>query len=140
MKIITLTILILFSSLSYSQNKGLINKDKYPSYELMKSGKFVQEIKHPKASPGYYMIIQDSIRTEYSENGKYFTKSKLFFISPNNFKSIAYESTVPGFTCHLDELVETKILETSTKDSLVTIKERIRKGKWKKFVLRKVKS
>ncbi|MGV1013062.1 MAG: hypothetical protein ACOYBS_11500 [Flavobacterium sp.] len=136
-----LTILIIGSSLNiYSQDMKLKNKDKKANIDLVKSGKFIQAIKHPKSSPGYFMIINDSLRFDYGENGKYFTKSRIKFIKPDLIESIAYETTVPNFNCHMEEIVETKILETSTQDSLIRIKERINKGKWHYFVLRKVKN
>jgi hypothetical protein len=40
----------------------------------------------------------------------------------------------------MEEIVETKILEASTLDSLIRIKERINKGKWHNFILWKVKN
>lgn len=116
----------------------LKNKDKKVNIDMIKSGKFIQEIKNPKASPGYFMIINDSLRYDYAENGKYFTKSRIMFVKPGVIESIAYETTLPNFNSHLEEVVETKILETSTQDSLIRIKERINKGKWHFFVLRKI--
>lgn len=132
---------LLFSILSfsiYSQDMKLRNKDKKTNYDFFKSGKFVQKIKHPKASPGYFMIIKDSIKYEYSENGKYVTKSMIKFTKPDTFESIAYETNRPGFECHMNEVIETKIIQTSTQDSLIRTKERINKGKWHNFVMRKV--
>jgi hypothetical protein len=134
------TILIICISLNiYSQDMKLKNKDKKVNIQLIKSGKFIQEIKHPKASPGYFMVINGSLRYDYAENGKYYTKSKIKFVKPDVIESIAYETTVPNFNCHMEEIVETKILETSTQDSLIRMKERINKGRWQIYVLRKVK-
>ena len=118
----------------------LKNKDKRINIDFIKSGKFIQEIQHPKASPGYYMVINDSIRYDYAENGKYYTKSRIKFVKPVVIESIAYETTVPNFNCHMEEIVETKILETATQDSLIKIKERINKGKWQIYILRKVEN
>lgn len=139
MKYIFKILIIAISLNSYSQDMRLKNKDKVVNINLIKSGKFIQEIIDPKASPGYFMIITDSIRYDYAENGKYYTKSKIKFVKPNVFESSAYETTVPNFNCHMFEIVETKILETSTHDSLIRIKERVNKGKWRIYVLRKEK-
>jgi hypothetical protein len=142
MKKISFIILLLLSISNnlFSQDGKLKNKDEKINHEMIKSGKLIQEIKHPKASPGYCIIMKDSIRIEYSENGKYYTKSKLEFIKPNHFISIAYETTIPGYDCHLSEKIEVKILQTSTKDNLIRVKERINKGKWVKFLLRKLEN
>jgi len=129
---------LLIPILVIAQDIKLKNPDKNINLSLINSGKFIQEIKHPKAAAGYYMVLKDSIRYEYSENGKYVTKSKIIYRSKDSYKSVAFETTKPGFDCHLNEIVETKILQTSTKDSLIRIKERINRGKWQKFVLRKL--
>lgn len=140
MKYIYLITTIFFITYSYSQSEELKNKDGVTNYKMMKSGTFIQQIKHPKASSEYHMVIKDSLRIEYSENGKYYTKSKLTFNSKTNFTSVAYESNIPGFKHNIKELVETEILDTSTRDSLVLIKERVQNGKWQKFLLKKIKS
>lgn len=116
----------------------MVNKDNILNSEMMKSGKFIQENKHLRATQGYYMVIKDSLRIEYSENGKYYTKSKITFLEHNKFNSIAFESTIPGFNHNSKEVVEVIILETSKKENLVKIKERANKGKWTEFLLRKV--
>lgn len=131
-------LLFIFSLYSYSQNKKMVNKDNILNSEMMKSGKFIQENKHLRATQGYYMVIKDSLRIEYSENGKYYTKSKITFLEHNKFNSIAFESTIPGFNHNSKEVVEVIILETSKKENLVKIKERANKGKWTEFLLRKV--
>lgn len=140
MKFIGTLLILILSVNMFSQDMKLKNKDKKTNIELIRSGKFIQEIKHPKASPGYFMVIKDSFRYDYSDNGSHFTKSKIKFIKPDLIESIAYETTKPNFECHLHEVVETKILQTSTQDSIIRIKERINKGKWHNFVLRKVKN
>jgi hypothetical protein len=129
---------LLIPILVSAQDMKLKNPDKTINLSFIKSGTFIQEIKHPKAAAGYYMVLKDSIRYEYSENGKYVTKSKIIFMNDDSYKSVAFETNKPGFSCHLNEIVETKILQTSTKDSLIRTKERINRGKWQKFVLRKL--
>lgn len=131
-------LLIIFSINSYSQNKKIVNKDTILNSEMIKSGKFIQENRHPGASQGYFMVISDSLRIEYSENGKYYTKSKITFLEPNKFNSIAFESTIQGFNHNNMEVVEVILLETSTKENLIKINERANKGKWTEFLLRKV--
>lgn len=139
MKYIYLITAIVFISSFYSQSIKIKNKDNVTNYEMMKSGTFIQKIKHPKASSGYYMVLKDSLRIEYTANGKYYTKSKLTYKTKTTFTSIAYESTIPGFNHNIKELVETEILETSTKDSLILIRERTQNSKWVKFLLKKIK-
>jgi hypothetical protein len=138
MKNITIIFLVVIGINCHAQDMKLANADRKTNYEMMRNGKFVQEIKNPKASPEYYFTIIDSIRSEYSQQGKFVTKSKLTFISPKKQISVVRESTVPGFECHLNEVVETRVLQTSTKDGLIRIKERIGKGQWHNFVLRKL--
>lgn len=133
-----LFLILLFPILVFAQDMKLKNPDKETNFNLMKSGKFVQEINHPKVVKGYFMVIKDSIKYEYSESGKYVVKSRIIYLKPDTFQSIAYETNLPGFECHMSEIVETKILKTSTKDSLIRTKERINKGKWHDFVMRKV--
>jgi hypothetical protein len=140
MKYIYLITIIFSIFNSYSQNKKIENKDNVTNYEMMKSGTFIQKIKHPRASPSYYMVIKDSLSIEYSENEKYYTKSKLSFKTKGNFTSVAYESTIPGYNHNIKEVIETKILETSTKDSLILIKVRTQNSKWQKTLLKKIKS
>ncbi len=137
-KLPLIILLVIFTFNSYSQGKKIVKKDDVINSEMLKSGKFIQENKHPKASEGYYMEIKDSLRIEYSENGKYYTKSKIIFLKPNNFNSIAFESTIPGFNQNAKEIIEVEILETSTKENLIKIKERVKNGKWTEFLLRKV--
>jgi len=139
MKYIYLITAIVFISSFYSQSIKIKNKDSVTNYEMMKSGTFIQEIKHHKASSGYYMVLKDSLRIEYAANGKYCTKSKLTYKTKTTFTSIAYESTIPGVNHNIKELVETEILETSTKDSLILIRERTQNSKWEKFLLKKIK-
>jgi hypothetical protein len=86
------------------------------------------------------MVIKDSLSIEYSENEKYYTKSKLSFKTKGNFTSVAYESTIPGYNHNIKEVIETKILETSTKDSLILIKVRTQNSKWQKTLLKKIKN
>lgn len=140
MKYIYLITTIVFISSFYFQSIKIKNKDNITNYEMMKSGTFILEIKHAKASSGYCMVLKDSLRIEYSGNGKYCTKSKLTYKTKTSFTSIAYESTIPGFNHNIKELIETEILETSTKDSLILIRERTQNSKWKKFLLKKIKN
>jgi hypothetical protein len=140
MKYVYLITAIVFISSFYSHSISIKNKDNVTNYEMMRSGTFIQEINHDKASSGYYLVLKDSLRIEYSANGKYCTKSKLTYKTKTNFTSIAYESTIPGFNHNIKELVETEILETSTKHNLILIRERTQNSKWKKFLLKKIKN
>ena len=140
MKYVYLITSIIFICSYYKQSVSIKNKDNVTNYEMMKSGTFIQQIKNHKASAEYYMILKDSLRIEYSEKGKYFTKSIITRNSKATFTSIAYESSIPGFNNNIKELVETEILETSTKDSLILIRERSQNSKWSKFLLKKIKS
>jgi hypothetical protein len=125
---------------SFSQSKKITSKDETLNSEMILNGKFIQEIKYKNASKGYFMIIKEGFRWDYFQDGKYFTKSEVKMVKPNLYNSIAIESTLPGFKTEIKEIVQFEVLETSTKENLIKIREKGNNSKLKVFLLRKTEN
>ncbi len=57
---------------------------------IYKEGKFVRP-NYPEGT--WYVIIKDSIQTEYLNNGKDYIKSTLVFVDDCNYKAIVMEKS-----------------------------------------------
>lgn len=58
---------------------------------------------------GGYVTINDSIHTEYIEDGKYYIKSKLEWINKCEYNATVTESTWPKFNLPIGEVLNSKI-------------------------------
>jgi len=60
---------------------------------------------------GGYVIINDSIHTEYVDDGKYYIKSKLEWINDCEYNATVTEFTWPGFNFPIGEILNSKIVK-----------------------------
>ncbi len=58
---------------------------------------------------GGYVIINDSIHTEYVEDGKYYIKSKLEWVNDCEYNATITEYTWPKFNFPIGEVMNSKI-------------------------------
>lgn len=62
-------------------------------------------------SNGGYVLIQDSIHMEYVDDGKYYIKSKLEWISDCEYSATVIEFTWPEFVFPIGEVLYAKLTE-----------------------------
>lgn len=132
-----LSFALLFSLLFQAQERTIPDKDAVPNCKLMTSGKFINMETDDRVTPGYYIIIKDSIETEYAENGKYFVKSSLIFDTDCTYRAITIESDIPNFPSKKGDVLYSEIVETSTKHNLIKMRAKEGNGPWVIVVLKK---
>lgn len=133
-----LTLLLIFiCHFSFSQVHWLVNTDSVTSCEFIKSGKFVNKESNEVTTSGYYIVFEDGFATEYVQDGKYYLKSKIEFLSDCKYKSTVIEVTMPNYPLGVGTIIHTEIIETALSDNLIEIKSTF-EGKDHYFVLQKV--
>ncbi len=138
MKNLILSFGLLFSLFVQAQERTIPDKDDVPNCKLMTSGKFINMETDDRVTSGYYIIIKDGIETEYAEDGKYFVKSSLVFDTDCTYRAITIESDIPNFPSKKGDVLNSEILETSTKHNLIKMRAKEGNGPWLIVVLRKV--
>ena len=122
---------------SYGQVHWLVNADSIPDCNLIKSGKFINKESNEKATEGYSIVFENGIATEYINNGAYYLKSRVEFISECKYKSTVIEVTIPNYNLGPGTIIQTEIINTATADNLVEIKSTIN-DKSSYFALQKI--
>jgi hypothetical protein len=138
MKYIYITVLVLLTSIVYSQEPvhWLINQDKNTDCNFIKSGKFVNEGVGGVITKGYTIEFRGNTVIEKIEGGKYYLKSRITYTSKCSYKLKVLETTIPGYEEVIGKTFYTEILETAKVDNLVKIRS---KGEeWQVLVLKKI--
>ena len=120
--IVLIALLTLTCQLSFSQVHWLINADSIPDCEFIKSGKFLNKESNEVATPGYYIVFEDGYATEYLNDGQYYLKSKIEFLTDCSYESTVVEVTMPNSTIEVGTVIYTEIIETALIDNLVQLK------------------
>lgn len=131
-------ILLLFIIFNFKgQVHWLINKDEIPKCNFLKEGKFVNKELDDKVTEGYYMIFKDGFVIEFVNNGEFFIKSKIKYISECEYISEVVELSIPNYNLGIGTKVKTKIINTAVSDNLIEI-ESVLNSKTSSFVLQKI--
>jgi hypothetical protein len=91
------------------QDHIFLDFDSVPNCEIMKDGTFLS-IDHPRTD--FYMVVKDGVQTEYVQDGKYFVRSRMEWISDCSYRSYVFEVTIPDYNVQLGESATTVILST----------------------------
>jgi hypothetical protein len=96
-----LALILSFNSVLFSQSKKQID------CAFLKNSKMMN-ISMPN---GGYVVFQDSIHMEYVDNGKYYIKSKLEWISDCEYNATVIKFTWPEFVFPIGEVLNCKVTE-----------------------------
>ena len=121
------------------QTHWLINADEVPNCMFIREGKFVNKELDDKITEGYYMIFRDNYLTEYINNGEYFIKSKLTFISDCEYVTEVIEVSIPNYDIDIGAKVNTRIVKTALIDNLIEVQSEF-EGKKSNYVFEKIKN
>ena len=125
MKLILITSLFFFLPLNCLAQESihwLINQDSNTNCDYLKKGIFLNKETDCKITEGYSIEFLEDYVLEKVDNGKYFVKSKLNFISDCNYELIIEESNIEAYNSLIGHKVYGEILETATSDKLVKVK------------------
>lgn len=136
-QILLLTLFVLFSKVTFGQVHWLINADSIPNCSFIKDGKFINKETDEKATDGYYIVFKDGYATEYINNGEFYVKSKIEFLSECKYRSTIIEVTIPKYNLGSGTIIHTEIIKTAIVDKLVEIKSTFN-GNNRHFILQRV--
>ncbi len=102
-------ILILGAVPAIGQEHLFLNFDSIPNCEMMKDGTFINT-DQPRTA--YYMVVKDGVQTEYVQDGKYYVRSSMEWLSPCSYRSVVIEVTIPGYNVKPGESATTEVLQT----------------------------
>jgi len=102
-----LFILLAFSAIG--QEHLFLDFDSIPNCEMMKDGTFINT-DQPRTA--YYMVVKDGVQTEYVQDGKYYVRSRMEWLTPCSYRSVVAEVTIPGYSVKPGESATTEILQT----------------------------
>ena len=135
--IITLIVFICSYQIGLSQVHWLINPDTRTNCDIIKTGKFINKVSNESSTPGYYIVFEDGYATEFIDDGKFYLKSKIDFISDCEYKSTVVEVTIPNYNLKPGTVIHTEVIETIIADNLIKIRSTL-EGNSYFFVLQKI--
>lgn len=92
-----------------AQTHILLSPDKKTNCKLIKEGKFISQDYSVK---DYYLVVSKDTITEFVQDGKYYLKSKVEFISDCSYKSNIIMTTIPDYKITWDQFAITEIIQT----------------------------
>ncbi|MFN8438854.1 MAG: hypothetical protein U0V72_14695 [Cytophagales bacterium] len=116
----------------------LIHKDSITDCNFIKNAKFVNEEQDGKITEGYTIMFKNDTVTETINNGKYFIKSKMKFVSKCSYEIYVLETNLPSATYLIGKTIYSEILETAQTDNLIKI--RTKAAQWIELVFKKIES
>ncbi len=125
-------ILALMALPAVGQDHIFLDYDSIPNCGIMKDGTFFNI---GQSRSAYHMVVKDGIQTEYVQDGKYFVRSRMEWISACSYRSVVVEVTIPDYNVKPGESATTEILKTLC-DEYVEFKAQMN-GKEMVFVLHK---
>lgn len=120
--IISLFFFLPLNCLAQERVHWLINQDSKTNCDYLKKGIFLNKETDTKNTEGYSIEFTKDYVFEKVENGKYFVKSKLNFISECNYELTIEESNIEAYKSLIGHKVYGEILETAIIDKLVKVK------------------
>jgi hypothetical protein len=100
---------VLLASPALGQEHIFLDFDSIPQCDIMKNGTFIS-VDQPRSA--YYMVVKDGIQTEYVQEGKYYVKLRMDWLSTCSYRSVVVEVTIPGYDVKPGEIATTEILQT----------------------------
>jgi len=101
--------LVLLASPVVGQEHLFLDFDSVPDCDILKDGTFLNI---DQSKTAYYMVVKDGIQTEYVQDGKYYVKSRMEWLSTCSYRSVVIEVTIPGYNVIPGESATTEILQT----------------------------
>ncbi|MFZ1692414.1 MAG: hypothetical protein WAT74_04365 [Flavobacteriales bacterium] len=101
--------LVLLASPVVGQEHLFLDFDSVPDCDILKDGTFLNI---DQSKTAYYMVVKDGIQTEYVQDGKYYVKSRMEWLSACSYRSIVIEVTIPDYNVKPGESATTEIFQT----------------------------
>lgn len=106
-------ILVFLAVPVFGQDHIFLDFDSVPNCTIIKEGTFLN-IDQPRSA--YYMVVKDGVQTEYVQDGKYYVRSRMEWLSACSYRSVVIEVTIPGYNVKPGESATTEILQTLCKE------------------------
>lgn len=120
--LITFIVLLFSLFVGTAQQKSMLqNTDETPDCQLINEGKFVKVLPTDIDATGYSILYKDGYLIEFINNGEFFIKSKLTFISECNYEGEIVEVSIPNYNIKPGTKFQTSIINTYAKESLIEI-------------------
>ena len=121
-QVLLLISFFLLCQVTFGQVHWLINADSIPNCDFIKKGKFVNKETNETVTAGYSIVFKDGYATEFINDGEFYVKSKIEFLSDCKYQSTIIEVTIPHFSLGPGAIIQTEIIYTAMVDKLVEIK------------------